>query len=96
MVTLGDIVRCESDNNYTNFIFKDKSKVLVSKPLKDFDDLLQEHGFFRVHQSHLININFIKNYSKTFGGTITMADGSEVEVSRRKREEFLKRVSNNF
>jgi two-component system LytT family response regulator len=96
VVSLGDIVRCESDSNYTMFFLKSKSKILVCKPLKDYAVLLEESGFFRVHQSHLINVQFIKNYSRNEAGTIMMTDGSEVEVSRRKKDEFLKRMMSGF
>ncbi|MBA3649542.1 MAG: response regulator transcription factor [Chitinophagales bacterium] len=96
IVSLGDIIRCESDSNYTQFHLKDKSKILVCKPLKDYEGLLEENGFFRVHQSHLINVHYIKNYSRDIGGTITMTDGSEIAVSRRKKDEFLKRLMNGF
>lgn len=95
-VGLEDIIRCESDNNYTQFFLKDKTKIMVCKSLKEFAELLEDNNFFRVHQSHLININFIKNYSRGEGGTVMMTDGSEVEVSRRKKEEFIKRMANGI
>jgi two-component system LytT family response regulator len=96
VVGLEEIIRCESDNNYTQFYLKDKSKILVCKSLKEYTELLEDSNFFRVHQSHLININFIKKYSRGEGGSVQMTDGSEVEVSRRKKEEFLKRMANSF
>lgn len=96
VVSLGDIIRCESESNYTQFYLKGKSRILVCKPLKDYEELLEENGFFRVHQSHLINMQFIKNYSRDIGGTVIMTDGSEVAVSRRKKDEFIKRLTSGF
>ena len=95
VVSLAEIVRCKSDNNYTDFYFTNKTQTLVSKPLKDFEELLEEHRFFRVHQSHLINLHHVKSYSKGEGGTVKMSDGSEIEVSRRKKDEFLSYMLNS-
>ncbi len=92
-VSVHDIVRCESDINYTIFYLVDKSKIVVSKTLKEFEGLLEECNFFRVHNSHLINLSHIKNYTKGEGGTVTMDDGSTVDVSRRRKEEFLHKIS---
>jgi len=90
---VNDIIRCESDNNYTTFYFEDKTHLMVSKTLKDCEELLQEYNFFRVHASHLINLKFIKEYIKGDGGQVKMMDGSYVDVSRRKKDEFLQRLN---
>ena len=95
IVSLSEIIRCQADNNYTDFYFTNKPKSVISKPLKDFDELLEDHQFFRVHQSHLINLHHVQNYTKGEGGTVKMSDGSEIEVSRRKKDEFLKFMLNN-
>jgi len=92
-VPISDIVRCEGDNNYTVFHLQDKSKIMVSKTLKGYEDLLGQYQFFRVHLSHLINLRYVKSFSKDDGGIITMTDNTTVEVSRRKKEEFLKRIA---
>ena len=84
-----DIVRCESTDNYTNFYLADGTKVLVSKTLKHFDEILSPYGFFRVHQSHLINLSHLQKYHKGEGGYAIMSDASSVMVSRRKKAEFL-------
>jgi two-component system LytT family response regulator len=89
---VNDIIRCESDNNYTNFYFEDKTHLMVSKTLKDCEELLQDYNFFRVHASHLINMRYIKEYIKGDGGQVKMVDGSFVDVSRRKKEEFLQQL----
>jgi two-component system LytT family response regulator len=88
-----DIIRCESDINYTTLFLKDKQKLIVAKTLKEFEELLTEYNFFRVHNSHLINLSYLKSYNKGKGGTVTMTDNSEIEVSTRRKEDFLKRLS---
>jgi two-component system LytT family response regulator len=89
-VAIKDIVRCESDNTYTTFYMSDKRKLVISKTLKDCEQLLQDYRFFRVHNSHLINLEYITEYIKGEGGLVKMVDGSHVDVSRRRKEEFLK------
>ena len=92
-INIKDIVRCEADNNYTNFFLNSGEKILVTKTLKEYDETLSGLDFVRVHQSHLVNIKFVDRYIKGDGGTIVMADGSEVYVSRRRKEEFLKKMT---
>ena len=87
-----EIVRCESQNNYTMFYFKDDKPVCVCKSIKVFEQLLSEYGFERVHQSHLINMRYLKTYEKTAGGYIIMDDGSSIPVAQRKKENFLKKL----
>jgi len=94
-IILKDIIRCEADNNYTNFYLNSGEKVLVTKTLKEYDESLSGEDFIRVHQSHLVNSKYIDRYIKGDGGTIIMTDGSQVEVSRRRKEEFLKRMAEN-
>jgi two-component system LytT family response regulator len=90
VVNIQDIIRCESSVNYTEFYFSGGKKLLVTKTLKDFEDLLSDQGFYRVHQSHLINTKYIKEFVKTDGGYILMNDGCNVPVSTRKRPEVMK------
>jgi two-component system LytT family response regulator len=94
-VNIEDIVRCKSDNNYTTFHCKDSTTLLVSKTLKYYADMLKEVGFLRVHQSHLINIKYIKEFIKSDGGYLLLSDASTVPVSVRKRAEVLQ-VLNDF
>ena len=90
-IPIEDITRCESDANYTWFHISSEPKpILVSKTLKDYENLLLDYGFCRVHHSHLINLKYITKYIKGEGGVVVMMDGAEVEVSRRKREVFQK------
>jgi two-component system LytT family response regulator len=92
VVNVKDILRCEADENYTTFFLQDKQKILISKPLKEYDELLTEFGFFRVHQSHLINLDYFKQYKKADGGFAIMTDGSAIPVSSRKKDLFLKEI----
>lgn len=89
ITNVDDIVRCESNVNYTMFHFNDASRLLVTKTLKEFDELLHDSGFIRTHQSHLINSNYVKEFVKSDGGYIIMTDGSDVPVSTRKRGEVI-------
>lgn len=90
IVNISEIIRCESNVNYTEFYFTNGKKLLVTKTLKDFEDLLSDQGFYRVHQSHLVNTKFIKEFIKTDGGYLLMNDGTNVPVSTRKRPEVIK------
>ncbi|MCB0806313.1 MAG: response regulator transcription factor [Bacteroidales bacterium] len=86
IVNVKNIVRCEADVNYTTFFLAESETLLVSKTLKEFADLLEPAGFFRTHQSHLVNLDYILRYDKTEGGHLVMSDGSIVPVSSRKKE----------
>ena len=89
VANIADIIRCKSDNNYTTFYFNNNEKILVSKTLKFYADLLKEVGFLRVHQSHLINTKYIKEFIKSDGGYLVLTDNANVPVSVRKRNEVL-------
>lgn len=88
IVEIENIVRCQSDSNYTNIFCKDEKKILISRTLKEIEELLGEHGFVRVHQSHLINPQFVKGILKHDGGSLIMQDDSEVPVSRQKAKQI--------
>ncbi len=90
IVNINDILRCESSVNYTEFHFSGGKKLLVTKTLKDFEDLLSDQGFYRVHQSHLVNTKYIKEFVKTDGGYLLMNDGFNAPVSARKTIEVIK------
>ena len=94
-VEIGSIIRCESESNYTTFYLKSGEKLIVSKTLKEFDELLAPYHFLRVHQSHLINLDEIKSFIKSDGGYIRMKDGASVSISRQRRNyvmEVLKQL----
>jgi len=86
------IVRCESTGNYTKIFFTDKKHLMVSRPLKEFEELLTDVDFFRVHNSHLINLQQMQSYIQGEGGFALMSDGTQVEVSRRRKADFLKKA----
>jgi two-component system, LytTR family, response regulator len=89
-VPVSDIIRCESDSSYTKFFLADNSSILISRTLKEFEDILTGFGFFRPFKSDLINMKHIKAFDKTDGGFIIMTDNSRVPISDRKREEFFR------
>ncbi|WP_310992396.1 LytR/AlgR family response regulator transcription factor [Aequorivita marina] len=88
IVEIENIVRCQSDSNYTNIFCKDENKVLISRTLKEIQELLKDHGFLRVHQSHLINPQFVKGILKHDGGSLIMSDDLEIPVSRQKAKQI--------
>jgi two-component system LytT family response regulator len=83
---VSDIIRCEGEDNYTTFYIKNSKPVIISRTLKEYEDLLSEYGFERIHQSHLINLAYLKSYVKKDGGYIVMADNSQLPISQRKKE----------
>jgi two-component system LytT family response regulator len=85
-----DIIFCKADGNYTHLYLADKSVKLASKNLKDFENILLDSGFCRVHHSFLINLMHVQKYVKGEGGYVLMTDHHQVEISRRKKEEFLR------
>ena len=88
-----NIVRCESQRNYTLFHFANEKPLLVSKTMKEYEELLSSCGFERVHNSHLINMSYVKKYVKSEGGYIEMQDGSNVPVAQTKKEQIVKLLS---
>ena len=92
VVSIQDIIRCEAEGNYTTFILANQRKLLVSVGLKHYEDLLPHEHFIRVHHHHLININHVVRYLKVDGGYAVMSDGSQIEISRRKKDGFLQRL----
>ncbi|MBX2979454.1 MAG: response regulator transcription factor [Flavobacteriales bacterium] len=84
-----EIVRCESDGNYTRFHLVNGDKVLVSRTMKEYDAQLEPHGFMRVHFSHLVNMAQVRSYLHRDGGLLVLANGHEVPVSHRRRNEVL-------
>ncbi len=88
-VKIEDIIRCQSESNYTKFFLQSGEEILVTRTLKEFEIMLRDDRFVRVHQSHLINVDFVEQYIKGDGGTAIMSDGSHVEISRRRKDLFL-------
>lgn len=91
-VRISDIIRLESDVNYTWFHLQGNERILASKTLKEFEEMLEDYNFYRIHKSHLINLSHLKRYIKGEGGSVIMSDNTEVDVSRRNKEGLLKRL----
>lgn len=87
---IADILRCEANGSYTTFFIKDGKKVVTSKTLNNFEKLLEDMPFVRVHSKHLVNLNYIKRYISGRGGYIVFEDGSQVDVSERKKKDFIR------
>ena len=87
---IAQIIRIESSSNYSKIYLADGKNILISRLLKDFEEILSPYNFFRIHHSHLINLNHIKKYIRGDGGQVVMTNNEKVDVSRRKREEFLR------
>ena len=95
MIDVNSIICCASDSNYTTFILKNKQKIIVSRTLKEIEEMLEEYSFLRVHNSYLINLNEIDKYVKGEGGYLVMSDGSTIDVSRSKKETLLNKLRPN-
>jgi two-component system LytT family response regulator len=89
IIELDDIVRCESDNNYTIFHLTSGKRLVVSKTLNNFEKLLADKDFYRIHSKHLVNMKYIKKYVKGRGGYVVFEDGSHADVSAGRMKEFL-------
>jgi len=94
VVIINEIYRCESDEGYCQFYLADGTKLTISKPLKEYDELLNEHGFFRIHKSHLVNLVHIRRFERSEGGYVIMVDNSKIPVSFRKRDELINALEN--
>jgi len=93
IIEIDTIIFCKADTSYT-YIYTRNSEILVSKPLKFYDDLLSENNFYRIHNSHLINISHVKKYNKGKGGSVTMSNNITIDVSTRRKEAFVKLLTN--
>jgi len=92
MIPVNSIISCESDRNYTVLLLKGKQKIIVSKILKEIEEMLEEHSFLRVHHSYIVNLNEINKYVKGEGGYLVMSDGSSVDVSRSRKDILLQKL----
>ena len=88
-VNVNDIIRCESDGQYTEFHVENAKKIVISKSLKEYEELLEPYGFIRPHHSHLININKVLRFDKGDGGNLIMETLDEIPVSHRKKAQIL-------
>jgi two-component system LytT family response regulator len=92
-VNIPDIIRCEADNTYTKFALAGGEQILVSKTLKEYADMLTGHGFIRAHQSHLINITYVKSWLREDGGSLLLTDNTKIPVSKLNREKVKAALS---
>lgn len=96
ILKLDEIIYCEAQRSYTVFYLTQGKNIMVSKPLFDYDRLLTGTSFFRIHKSFLINLVHVKEYLRGDGGTVVMSNNMELEVSRRKKEQFLSTIKESF
>ncbi|SDD51468.1 LytR/AlgR family response regulator transcription factor [Pedobacter soli] len=89
-IGLTEIIRCEADNTYTHFFLADGEKILVSKSLKEYADLLRPNGFLRTHQSHLVNPKYVKSWLKEDGGILLLSTGEKIPISKPNKETVKK------
>ncbi len=89
LLNIDEVIHCESDGSYTIFETANQQRILVSKVLKDYDHLLSDSGFLRVHRSHLINLKHIKRFDRQDGGYVIMSNGAQISVSTSGRERLL-------
>lgn len=92
LISPQDIIQCEGSGNYTNFYTVDHQKFTISKPLKEYDELLCTQQFMRVHQSHLVNLHHVQKIDKREGVTLIMSDGEIVPVAVRRKEALLNKL----
>lgn len=95
MIDVNSIISCQSDSNYTIFFLKNKQKLVVSRPLKEIEEMLDDYSFLRVHNSYLVSLKEIDKYIKGEGGYLVMTDGSSIDVSRSKKETLLNKLRPN-
>lgn len=90
VLAVSGIIRCEASENYTSVYAKDKDRIMLAKTLKDFEEMLVPFGFFRVHQSHLVNLQYVDTYEKRGSGRVLLKNGEKIPVSTRRKEGFLR------
>lgn len=96
VVDIPDIIYCEANSNYTNFYFTNRSMICASKPVHEYETLLEDSNFVRIHKSYVVNLDHVKEYVRGEGGSVILTGGQEVEVSRRKKELLMQRMKEHF
>lgn len=96
VIRLSDVIFCESETSYTVFHLTDNQKLVSSKPIFEYEQLLEKNDFVRIHRSYLVNINHVKEYRRGEGGTVVLLNGPELEVSRRKKDNFIAVMKEKF
>ncbi len=90
LVKLHTIFRCTSESSYTTFFLKNNDKIVVSKTMREFEEVLENNGFMRIHQSHIINLNYVERFDKRDGGSVILSDKTRIPVSHRRKQKLLK------
>lgn len=94
MQPINDILYCEASSSYTIFHLSKGGKIVSAKTLKEYEELLEPHNFFRIHHSHVVNLNYVEKYIKGDGGFVLLSNGAEVAVSRSRKDVVLERLQN--
>jgi two-component system LytT family response regulator len=92
MILVESIIHCDADRNYTVINTKNKQKIVASRTLKEIEELLEDYPFIRVHHSHIVNLNEVEKYIKGEGGYLLMSNGSNIDVSRSRKEFLIKKL----
>jgi len=92
VINIQDIIYCEASGNYTNFHLTQHPHICASRPIHEYDELLEDCNFVRIHKSFLVNLEHVKEYIRGEGGSVILSDGQEVEVSRRKKDLLMTRM----
>ncbi|HMQ47391.1 MAG TPA: LytTR family DNA-binding domain-containing protein [Saprospiraceae bacterium] len=93
---VNQISHLESDGSYTTFFMMSNERHLIAKPMREFEELLPENQFFKIHQSHMVNLAYVKKILREDGGYALMENGSKVPIARRRKDEFLEQVRLQF
>jgi two-component system, LytTR family, response regulator len=96
VVKLSEIIYCEASRSYTNFHLAGRSLICASKPIHEYEALLEDCGFARIHKSFVVNLEHVKEYIRGEGGTVILSNGQDIEVSRRKKEIFMSRMKEYY
>lgn len=96
VVELREILYCEASGSYTNFFFADKHSLCTAKTIHDYEDLLEDAGFVRIHKSFLVNLLHVKEYLRGEGGSVVLSNGKELEVARRKKDLLISKMKEYY
>ncbi len=96
VIEIQDIIYCEASSNYTNFHFQNRPSICASKPIHEYEELLADSNFIRIHKSFVVNLEHIKEYIRGEGGSVILSNGHEVEVSRRKKDQLMTRMKEYY
>lgn len=96
VVNINEIVYCEANSNYTNIHFINQPTICASRPIHEYERILNDANFVRVHKSYMVNLEFVKEYTRGEGGNIILTNGSEIEVSRRKKDLLMMKMKEYF